>query len=135
MKWAPAIACLMLAACQADPSQTPPANVAATAAAQGSNTTVISLPKAPVTDEYRTDITSLCDCVQLSGADQYPKDERWPVIAMWLGPHITTNDGHEFLIAIQPLQGEAKALALETEARRVGLAKCDLANEWRGTTP
>jgi hypothetical protein len=128
MKWTPAIACLVVAACQADAKQ-PPGQGAA--AAHGSNTTVISLPKAAITDGYRTDITSLCDCVRLSGADQYPKDERWPVIAMWLGPHITTNEGHEFLIAIQPLQGEAKALALETEAKRVGVAKCDLANEWR----
>jgi hypothetical protein len=121
----------MLAACQADPSQTPPPTAEPTAAAQGANTAVISLPKAPVTEEYRSDITSLCDCVHLSGADQYPPGERGPIIAMWLGPHITTNDGHEFLIAIQPLEGEAKALALETEARRVGLPKCELANEWR----
>lgn len=128
MKWPPALACLVLVACQADEKQT---QAGGSAVAQGSNTTIISLPKAPVTDEYRTDITSLCDCVRLSGADQYSKEERWPLIAMWLGPHITTNEGHEFLIAIQPLQGEAKALALETEAKRVGLAKCDLANEWR----
>ncbi|NVB81024.1 MAG: hypothetical protein HOV81_21690 [Kofleriaceae bacterium] len=132
MKWAPAIACLVLAACQADSTQTPPTASSGGSTAQGSNTAVISLPKAQVTDEYRTDITSLCDCVHESGADQMPKNERWPVIAMWLGPHITTDAGHEFLVAIQPLQGEAKALALETEARRVGLAKCDLANEWRG---
>lgn len=131
MKWAPAIVCLMLVGCQADSTQPSPSASSAGATPQGSNTAVISLPKAPVTDEYRTDITSLCDCVHLSGADQYSKDERWPIIAMWLGPHITTDAGHEFLIAIQPLQGEAKALALETEAKRVGLANCDLANEWR----
>lgn len=128
MKWPHALACLVLAACQAGAKQTPPPGASG---AHGSNTTVISLPKAAITDAYRGDITSLCDCVHLSGADKYPKDERWPVIAMWLGPHITTNEGHEFLIAIQPLQGEAKALALETEATRAGVAKCDLADEWR----
>jgi hypothetical protein len=95
-------------------------------------TAVISLPKAQVTDVYRADITALCDCVKLSGADQKPKDERWPVIAMWLGPNIKTSEGHEFLIAIQPLKGEAKALALETEAKRVGLPTCALAADWRG---
>ncbi len=132
MKWPPALACLVLLACQADEKQTQAVPGTGSATAQGSSaTTVISLPKAAVTDEYRTDITSLCDCVRLSGADQYSKEERWPLIAMWLGPHITTNEGREFLVAIQPLQGEAKALALETEAKRVGLAKCDLANEWR----
>jgi cell division protein FtsN len=51
---------------------------------------------------------------------------------MWLGPHVTTNDGREFLVAIQPLEGDAKALALETEAKRVGLTTCALATEWRG---
>ena len=94
-------------------------------------TTVISLPKAPVTDAYRADITTLCDCIRLSGADQKPEDERWTAVAMWLGPNIKTSEGHEFLVAIQPLKGEAKALALETEAKRVGVATCALATEWR----
>jgi hypothetical protein len=123
MKWTP---CLLLAAaaCQGDAKQPP-------AAADTTGTTVISLPKAQVTDAYRADITTLCDVVRLSGADAKPKDERWPVIAMWLGPQIKTAEGHEFLVAIQPLRGEAKALALETEARRVGLTSCALVAEWR----
>lgn len=122
MKW---IACVVLvAACQSGSGgrEEP--------AATG-RTQVIQLPKPEVTETYRADITNLCDCLHLSGADQQPKDERWPIIAMWLGPHITTEAGHEFLIAIQPLSGEAKAMALETEAKRVGLSKCELANEWR----
>jgi hypothetical protein len=124
MKW-PALL-VLAAACQSgQPTQAPP-NPA-------ENTTVIQLPKAQVTDGYRADITTLCDVVHLSGADQKPKDERWPIIAMFLGPQIKTNEAHEFLIAIQPLQGEAKALALETEAKRVGLSSCALATEWRGT--
>ena len=126
MKW---IACVVLAAaCQTGSggSREEPA------AAKG--TQVISLPKPDVTDEYRADITNLCDAIHLSGAEEHPKDERWQVVAMWLGPHITTQAGHDFLIAIQPLQGEAKAMALESEARRVGVAKCALATEWRQPT-
>jgi hypothetical protein len=95
------------------------------------STTVISLPKAEITPAYRADITTLCDVVKLSGSEDKPKDERWQVIAMWLGPQIKTTDGHEFLVAIQPLKGEAKALALDTEAKRVGLTTCALATEWR----
>jgi len=119
MKWA---LCLVLAAaaCQSGDAKESPAN-----------TTVIQLPKPQVTDAYRADITTLCDVVRLSGADQKPKDERWTHIAMFLGPQIKTAEAHDFLVAIQPLNGEAKALALETEAKRVGLANCDLANEWR----
>ena len=98
---------------------------------QSGSSTVISLPKAAVTDAYRADITTLCDVLHLSGAEDKPKDEQWQHVAMYLGPHITTDAGHEFLVAIQPLQGETKALALDTEAKRVGLAKCALADEWR----
>jgi hypothetical protein len=120
MKWA---VCLVLAAaCQSGQSTEAPANSA-------ENTKVIQLPKAQVTEDYRADITTLCDVVKLSGADQRPKDEQWPIVAMYLGK--LKEPAHEFLIAIQPLAAEAKAVALETEAKRVGLATCELAAEWR----
>ena len=123
MKWV-LVAVAVAAGCQ---DATPPK-----AASAGSGTTVVSLPKADVTDAYRADITNLCDAMRLSGAEDKPQDERWVAIAMWLGPHITTDGGREFLVAIQPLKGEAKALALETEAKRVGLTTCALAGAWRG---
>lgn len=124
MKW---IACaLALAACQSGAAEQKSAREKTSERSQ-----VIQLPKPQVTDGYRADITTLCDVIKLSGAESSPPDERWTAIAMWLGPHITTDAGHDFLVAIQPLQGETKALALETEAKRVGLPKCDLANEWR----
>lgn len=88
-----------------------------------------------VTDDYRKDIESLCNVIHLSGADEQPADARQAIIAMWLGPHITTEDGHKYLIGIQPLTGEAKARELETEARRVGLDGCPLAAEWRKPSP
>ncbi len=122
MKWTLSLV-LALAACQEGKQQQQVVDQ------QG--TTVISLPKPEVTAGYKADISALCDAVKLSGADDKPKDERWVTVAMWLGPNIKTEAGHEFLIAIQPLQGEAKALALETEAKRVGLPTCALATEWR----
>src|SRR5690349_12539544 len=108
MKWSSCLA-VALAACQ---EGQPRQQVTDT-----TSSTVITLPKPQVTEAYRADITTLCDVVRLSGADQKPKDERWPVIAMWLGPQIKTNEARDFLVAIQPLRGEAKALALETEAK------------------
>jgi hypothetical protein len=81
--------------------------------------------------EYRADIANLCDAVAQSGADKIPDDQRIAVIAMWLGPHISTKQGHEFLVSIQPLQGEAKAKKLDAEAARVGLPGCALSAEWR----
>ena len=122
MKW-PLALVLIVAACQEGKQQQK--------VVDQKSTTVISLPTPEITPEYRADITTLCDVVKLSGAEDKPKDERWQVIAMWLGPQIKTTDGHEFLVAIQPLKGEAKALALDTEAKRVGLTTCALATEWR----
>ena len=87
--------------------------------------------KATVTPEYKQDIANLCDVVHLSGADQLPEGNRLPTIAMWLGPHITTQDGHDFLVKIQPLEGMPKAAALDDEAKRVGIDGCPLADEWR----
>lgn len=84
----------------------------------------------PVKAEYAQDIASLCDAVHLSGADAMPENERWPVIAMWLGPHLKTSDAHDFLVSIQPLTGATKGHALDVEARRVGLPACALATEW-----
>jgi hypothetical protein len=123
MKWIALL--LAVAACQSGNAEQ------ASAPSGTGSSTIISLPKAELNDAYRTDITNLCDAIKLSGAEDKPVDERWTVIAMWLGPHIKTEGGREFLVAIQPLKGEAKAMALETEAKRVGLTKCELANEWR----
>jgi len=85
---------------------------------------------AQVTDAYRADITRLCDCVHLSGADKLSGD-RSTAVAIWLGSNLATTDAHQFLVQIQPLEGEPKAQALEAEAHRVGLTGCALASEWR----
>lgn len=128
MKW---IAWIALAACQGGSNHGSAGSASTGSAAAGSDSVIIQLPKAPVTPEYKQDITNLCDVLHLSGADQLPPGDRSPTIAMWLGPHIKTEAGHEFLVAIQPLTGEAKAAALEVEAKRVGLDSCPLAAEWR----
>lgn len=124
MKWS---ALLVLAAsCQrgegSPPSSDPP---------PATGTTVVQLPRPPVTAPYKADIANLCEAVQRSGADKLPPGDRAPSIAMWLGPNIQTEGGREFLVAIQPLTGEPKAAALEFEAKRVGLDGCPLAGEWR----
>jgi hypothetical protein len=88
-------------------------------------------PAGPIADDYRADIDNLCDVLKRSGADQLTPGEQQPVIAMWLGPNIKTTPGHNFLVTIAPLQGAAKADALEVEAKRVGIANCPLAAQWR----
>lgn len=130
MKWAVYFV-LLAAACQSGEDATTAEPIATLKEGSPQGTTIIQLPKPPVTDAYRADITTLCDVVRLSGAADKPADERWTVVAMYLGPQIKTTEGRDFLVAIQPLKGEAKALALETEAKRVGLSSCELAKEWR----
>ena len=83
-----------------------------------------------VNPEYAKDIATLCDVVHQSGAESMPENQRWPVIAMWLGPHLHTSEAHDFLVSIQPLTGAALGRALDAEAHRVGLATCALAAEW-----
>ncbi|HEX4417496.1 MAG TPA: hypothetical protein VH165_06325 [Kofleriaceae bacterium] len=88
-------------------------------------------PTAAPPDPYRSDMENLCDAVNRSGAAQMPASDRPLAIASWLGSHLQTEDAHQYLVKIQPLQGEAKAAALEAEARRIGLPGCALAAEWR----
>jgi hypothetical protein len=85
----------------------------------------------PSTNEYAADIAALCDSVRRSGADELDVDARVVTIASWLGANLKTEDSRKFLVHIQPLTGEPKAVALESEARRVGLSGCALAAEWR----
>jgi hypothetical protein len=90
---------------------------------------------APVAGPYRADIARLCDVLVQSGADRLPAGERLLAIVQWLPEHLETQEAHEFLARIQPLEGEAKAAALDAEARRVGLPGCALAAEWRADEP
>lgn len=124
MKWITWL--VFAAACQRGEGPTPSPN-----GDPRKTTTVVQLPRPPVTDAYKQDIATVCEVVQRSGADKLPPGDRAPSIAMWLGPNIQTNAGRDFLAAIQPLTGEAKAAALELEAKRVGLSGCPLAAEWR----
>jgi hypothetical protein len=101
----------------------------APAAGSGAGSAAASAP-AP----YTSDIENLCDAVSRSGADQLSPGDRPLAIAEWLGGHLQTEEAHQYLVKIQPLEGEAKAAALEAEAHRVGLAGCALAAAWR-TTP
>ena len=87
---------------------------------------------APISQTYRDDIARLCDVVVQSGANQLPPGERALPIATWLSAHLESQEAHDYLVKIQPLTGEPKAAALDAEARRVGLASCALAAEWRG---
>jgi len=86
---------------------------------------------AVVDQAYKSDLEKLCDVVARSGGAEVQGHDRMYLVATWLGSNLETQDARKFLARIQPLAGEAKGLALEAEAKRVGLAGCELANEWR----
>jgi hypothetical protein len=85
----------------------------------------------PANGAYTRDVGKLCDSIQLAGAADKDSQEKTLLVAKWLGKNLETPDAHEFLVRIQPLEGSAKADALDTEARRVGYAHCALADAWR----
>jgi len=89
---------------------------------------------AAVPAAYRQDIDNLCDAVARSGAAARPAAEHPLLIAQWLGANLTTDEAHQFLVKIQPLEGEPKAAALEAEATRIGLPGCALAGVWRAAS-
>jgi len=117
------IACLLIAVlgCQRGDGDKPAPGASVVAAAPGS--------------PYAKDIEALCESVTRSGADKIEPEARTLTIANWLAANLTTPESRKFLVQIQPLVGEAKAAALESEAKRVGLAGCALAAEWRTPTP
>lgn len=110
-------AILLLGACQSDDKPAAPAAPA--------------VPAANADKAYAEDIARLCDSMKLSGADQMQKLERVAPHSKWLGENLKTEQAQKFLIGTQPLKGEAKASALEAEAKRVGLSGCALAAEFR----
>lgn len=80
---------------------------------------------------YKADIEALCDVVNRSGtADLTPGDRTMP-IATWLGTNLKTQDARRFLSKIRPIKGAAKGDAIDAEAKRLGIASCPLAVEWR----
>lgn len=90
-----------------------------------------SVVAAPAGSDYANDIAALCESVTRSGADKVDEDARSLTIANWLGANLKSPESRQFLVKIQPLVGEAKATALDNEAKRVGLSGCALAAEWR----
>ena len=116
-----------LASCRQSGDQPRPEATAAPAAPVAPAAPAVSV------SPYTSDIDNLCDVMVRSGADQLAPGERQLATAEWLGSHIQTDEAHEFLVKIQPLEGNAKADALEAEAKRIGLPGCALAAEWRAT--
>ena len=103
-------------------------------AACGSSSAKDEAPPAPVVAPYVADIDNLCNVIERSGSkDLEPNDKRYKT-ATWLAANLKTPDGHKFLEKIQPLDRDAKIAALEGEAKRVGLAGCPLAGDWRAAS-
>jgi len=88
-------------------------------------------PVSNVSTDYAKDIENLCDSLKRSGADKEDAEARQLLIANWLAANLKTEDSRKFLVHIQPMVGDAKAQALEDEAKRLGLTGCPLAAEWR----
>ena len=80
---------------------------------------------------YADDIRKLCDSMSLSGADKLEKLERVGPHSKWLAENLATKEAQTFLVGFQQLAPDAKAGALEAEARRLGLPGCAFAAEFK----
>ena len=89
--------------------------------------------QAAITAEYANDIRKICDAVKLSGADKDPGGQV-VIVANYLAAHLETKESRDWMIKIQPLEGDAKARAFDEEARRVGLPVCAVSAMWKGST-
>ncbi|MFN0253105.1 MAG: hypothetical protein ACKV2T_39900 [Kofleriaceae bacterium] len=114
-----------LAGCQSDNESKSATNASSTA----SNAGFAMIPQADVTKDYAGDIEKLCDVIRLSGAPE--DDAQTLTTANWLAANLTTQESRKFLVSIQPLVGNTKADVLDAEAKRVGLARCELSGLWR----
>lgn len=126
--WMVAVGGALLTACKSNSesatSASPVDEVVAVAAKGESGSAV---PLSPLA----ADIDNICNVIARSGADSAPPGERSVQTAIWLGKNVVSAEGNAFLGQIQPLQGAAKADALEAKALDVGLTGCPLAAEWR----
>lgn len=81
-------------------------------------------------DHASHDIERICDVERLSGADRDETAARSVIAAEWLGRHIETQEGRDFLASLVPLKPADKAARLRAEAARAGLADCPTAAAW-----
>jgi hypothetical protein len=77
------------------------------------------------------DVDRICNALEQSGARQQPAGAHQMLVAQWLGSHIESQDGRDFLASLARLEGAAKADALDAKAKEVGIATCPLSAEWR----
>lgn len=81
-------------------------------------------------DHARHDIERICNVERLSGADREESAARSVIAAEWLGRHIETQEGRDFLASLVPLPPAGKAARLREEAARAGLEDCPTAAVW-----
>jgi hypothetical protein len=114
MKWLLLIACI---GCQSGETGAPAEARKATGA---------------TTNEYAGDIERLCNAMTLSGADKLPQGERMMPLAQWMAKALKTPEGKAFMLKTNQLpRGPEHVEALMSEAKRVGLEDCPLAEYWR----
>jgi len=132
MKWL--LVAVLFAGCDNEPAPTPPPAPKTSVPVAGSGSAASAgsdSSAAPAGGDYRDDIEALCDVIARSNSAELQGPDRRYQVAVWLGSNLHTDEARSFLAKIQPLQGAAKADALDDEAKKVGLSSCALSAEWR----
>lgn len=87
-------------------------------------------PSSELDPAYAADVERVCHVERLSGADQDETQARAVIAAEWLGRHVETQAGRDFLASLVPLAPPEKAARLRAEAARAGLEDCPTAAAW-----
>jgi hypothetical protein len=86
----------------------------------------------PASDAYAADIDAICHQEERSGALDKPPDQRDPLTtAYWLERNLKTPAGRKFAASIFQLKPSEKGPRLAAEAKKVGLARCPIADTWK----
>jgi len=83
-------------------------------------------------DPYRRDVDRICNAEAQSGALELEEGARAMHVAQWLGSHIESQDGREFLASLSRADPKGKAMLLQQESQKLGLGDCALAQAWSG---
>jgi hypothetical protein len=108
---------------------------AASSAGRGSAEPTANPAAAELTPAYQRDVERICDVVTRAGAAGLSRNDQTYLTATWLSQNLESDDARGFLARIRSLDGAAKADALDGEARRAGLTRCALADDWRQARP
>ena len=77
------------------------------------------------------DLDRICHVMKYSGAEQEGPENHAYMTAQWLGEHLESGEGRDFLVEIAQLDAMHKVQQLEAKAQQLGVPECPTVAMWR----